>query len=289
MIYTDKDIRYGFIAAENITRKYSKTFYFTSKFLPRDKRYALYAIYAICRISDDAVDMNTDNHRINALKKIRDDINLAYTDSKVNQKLISAFRETVQTYDIPKNYFDTLIEGMYMDIHKNRYENFNELYVYCYKAGGIVGLMAIKVFGYKNKEAEGYAVDLGIAIQLTNMIRDIKEDFIRNRIYLPQDAMNKFNVSQEHIAQGTMDDNFIGLIKSQINQARQYYDNSAKGISTISNRVSRLAICLIKEMYSAILGSVEKNKYDIFSKRAYVPMYKKIFLTLKVLAKGQYL
>jgi len=289
MIRTDKDIRYGFIIAENITRKYSKTFYLASKFLPRDKRYALYTIYAICRISDDAVDTNTDNYRTKSLEKIKENINLAYTDNKTDQKLIDAFRIIVQTYSIPKDYFDTFIEGMYMDIYKNRYENFNELYVYCCKVAGVVGLMTIKVLGCRDKEAEKYAVDLGIAIQLTNIIRDIKEDFSRGRIYLPKDEMEKFGVSENDIVRGILNNNLMELIKFQIKRAEQYYDDTTQGIPMILDRTSRITICLMKEIYAAILDSVEKNKYDVFSKRAYVPMHKKISITLKILSKGKYL
>jgi phytoene synthase len=176
-----------------------------------------------------------------------------------------------------------------MDLNKNRYENFNELYTYCYRVAGVVGLIMLKIFGSHYKEAEKYAVDLGIAMQLTNILRDIKEDFERGRIYLPGDEMERFGVSKDFIAGNKMNSDFIALLQFQIARARQYYQRSAKGIKMINNVLSRLVVCMMMEMYAGILNVIEENDYDVFSQRAHVTTAGKLGIAIKILFKGYYL
>jgi len=283
----NKEIKKGFAKARLITKKHAKTFYFASSLLPKDKRYAAYAVYAICRASDDSVD--TAKNPKKSLAEIEKNIEAAYSDCELSDSVLLCFRETANSCQIPKEYFDDLIKGMYMDLSINCYKDFPQLYDYCYKVAGVIGLIMLKIFGSKSKNAQKYAVDLGVAMQLTNILRDIKEDFERKRIYLPQDEMSRFKVSQSHISKETIDEDFREFLKFQIKRARKYYKDSEAGIKEINSLSCRLTACLMKDIYSAILKSIEKNQYDVFSKRACVSFGDKMLITLKSLLKGEYL
>ncbi|MBN1870437.1 MAG: squalene/phytoene synthase family protein [Candidatus Omnitrophica bacterium] len=279
----------GFAESRDITKKWAKSFYFASLFLPKEKRYASYAVYAVCRACDYSVDNITDTSKSQNLSRIKEIIKEAYEDIPLTQNVALAFRETIRTYQIPKEYFDNLIDGMSMDLTKNRYENFEELHAYCYKVAGIVGLIMLKILGHNHKEAEHHAVDLGIAMQLTNILRDIKEDYSLNRIYLPRDEMISNHLNDQTIAEEQWNEDFRNFMKFQIARARKYYENSAKGIPMISSARSRLVVLMMKDIYSGILTAIERTRYDIFAKRVRVSMLRKIFLLLRILLKGQFM
>lgn len=287
-LINNKYIKKGLAQAQIITKHRAKTFYFASHFLPVEKRYAAYSVYAICRLSDDTVDDVKDANGLLSLRNLKEKIASVYNNIKLNDNVLAAFKNTINTYNIPKYCFDELIKGMYMDLSKNRYDKFDELYTYCYRAAGVVGLIMLKIFGYSNPEAEKYAVDLGIAMQLTNILRDIKEDYERGRIYLPKDEMASFRVSENQIAKGEVDEKFIALLKFQIKRARSYYKNSNKGIKMIHNLSARLVVCMMKDMYAGILNHIENNNYDVFSQRAHVNITGKTNIALKVLLKGEF-
>jgi len=281
-------VKEGYAKVRAVTREHAKTFYFASRFLPKDKRNAAYAIYAICRITDDTVDNDAIPSRSVNLRSIEEKIESVYRDTQLSDSSLLAFKETVNKYNIPRRYFDELIQGMYMDLNKSRYENFDELYTYCYRVAGVVGSIMLKIFGSHHQEAERYAIDLGIAMQLTNILRDIKEDFKRGRIYLPKDEMERFNMSENHISEEKVDESFIALLKCQIGRARDYYNSSAKGIKMINSMMSRFVVCIMKDIYAGILTSIENNGYDIFSHRAHVDTGKKLCGALKVVIGREY-
>jgi len=282
-------LKKGFADAEVITKRYAKTFYFASRFLPKDKKLASFSVYAICRLSDESVDNIKHSSLVESLRKAQNDIASVYSGVELRDDILLSFKNTVYKYKIPKQYFDELIEGMYMDINKKRYENFNELYDYCYKVAGVIGLIMLNIFGYKDSKAEKYAISLGIAMQLTNILRDIKEDYHRKRIYLPQDEMRSFGVTEDNIAEEKNTGNFRELLKFQIKRARQYYANAEDGIKMIDNLRSRFVICAIKDMYSGILDVIKSNDYDIFSKRAHINNIEKLMVALKVFLKAEFL
>jgi 15-cis-phytoene synthase len=168
-----------------------------------------------------------------------------------------------------------LMEGVKMDLVKSRYKNFNELYDYSYKVASVVGLMTSEVFGYSNKEAIRHAIDLGIAMQLTNILRDVGEDLEKNRIYLPQDDLEAFNITEKELFDREISDKFVRMIQFQIARARNYYDSADKGIPMLS-RDSRLPVSLARENYSRILNKIEENDYDVFSQRAHLNSTEKL-------------
>lgn len=278
----------GYLYAKQLTKKYARTFYLSSLFLPKRMRYACYTVYAICRISDESVDSNRGEAAAEELKLISDKIELAYRNNTISDPLIFVFRETVRRYDIPKNYFDLLIEGMAMDINNKTYKNFEELYGYCYRAAGIIGLIMLRIFGNNDTVTLVYAEKLGVAMQLTNILRDIKEDFNNSRFYIPQDEMQRFSVRESHIENGIMDNAFIELMKFQIRRARQYYLECSDGIKIISGKRLRLVITMMKNLYYSILEEIENNNYDIFNKKVEVSNSKKIKIIIFTVLKGGY-
>jgi len=267
----------GFRQAREITKQGSRTFYFASYFLPKKKRFAAYSIYAICRLSDESVDGPQENKE-QALDAISQNIQHAYGLDEITDPLLIAFRATVRTYAIPEKYFDELIDGMRMDLTKTQYQDFNELYPYCYKVAGVVGLIMLKIFGYKSILAEKYAVDLGIAMQLTNILRDIKEDYSRGRIYIPVDELAEQKIHDEDIRNNLIDSRFKWLMKTQIQRARSYYTQASYGIELITDKRCRFVAFLILELYARILKKIEENDFNIYKKKARVPASEKIAL-----------
>ncbi len=285
----DSKIKQGILWSKIITKKHSKTFYFASHFLSKDKRNACFCIYAICRLSDDSVDEDTPS--LERLNRVKENIDLTYGKDELTDEILISLRYFVNRFAIPKDYFEELLSGMNMDLYKNRYRNFKELYEYSYKVAGVIGLMMLKILQpvKGNGQLEGCAVNLGIALQLTNILRDIAEDHQRNRIYLPEDEMSGFKVTENQIANKRLDDNFINLLKFQTQRARKYYKEATPGIKLISDVRSRLVITLIKDLYSSILDVIEINGYDIFSKRASLSFFKKIIGAGKALLKREFL
>jgi len=285
----DKKICPGFREARKITKEFASTFYLASLFLPKKKKYASYAVYAICRLSDEAVDNPVSLGQNENLQKLDLKISLAYTEKQINEPLLAAFRQTVNTYKIPKEYFDALTRGMRMDLELKRYKDFGSLYEYCYRVAGVVGLIMLRIFGYKDSSAEGAAVKLGVAMQLTNILRDIKEDFIRGRIYLPQDEMSRFNISEQQLLAGDVDEKFKEFLRFQIKRCWQFYNDCSQGIKLINNPLCRFVVLCMKEVYSGILERIEKNSFDVFTTRAQVGKLKKAGIILRILLERKYL
>jgi phytoene synthase len=272
----------GYAIAREITKKHAKTFYFASSYLPPKVQKAAYAVYAICRLTDDSIDLQ--QNPLQHLNEMKKNIEIAYGTPKAQDPLIAVFQETVQKYDIPKVYFDELIKGIAMDTVKNRYANFDELYDYCYKIAGVVGLIMLKVFGTKTDAAQQYAINLGIAMQLTNILRDIKEDYIRGKIYLPQEEMEQFGVTEEYIAAGKVNSKTIALLQFQMRRAQNYYMRAERGFSMISNVQSRFVARSMSHMYEGILTAIERNNYNVFKWHANVSIWGKIGRSLQVLS-----
>ncbi len=281
-------IESGFKEAKKITRDFAKTFYFASLFLSKDKRIASYAVYAICRLSDEAADNNGLNQKEKKIEEIKNKIDLSYSALPIEDSLLMAFRATVNKYNIPKDYFYELLEGMRMDLTKKRYADIYELKLYSYRVAGVVGLIMLRIFGSQEKNAETYALKLGEAMQLTNILRDIKEDFQKGRLYLPSDELKKFKLTEKDIEEMRVNENFKSLMKFQIERARESYKESRKGVGFIKCPRSRLAIRLMQEIYSGILKEIENNDYDVFSRRAAVKTPKKILIVIKILLEGPY-
>ena len=271
----------GYWLAEKITKHHAKTFYFASHFLPRDKQKAACAIYAICRLSDDSVDASSDPKK--QLDLARKNIEKAYAQKCLDNGIIGAFSEVVKKYQIPKVYFDELIKGMEMDITKNRYNDFNELHEYCYRVAGVIGLIMLRIFGTDDERAHQHAINLGVAMQLTNILRDIKEDYAMGRIYLPQDEMRQFGITEEYISNEKVNSKTISLLQFQIRRAQNYYMRAERGFSLIKDKRSRFVARIMGHIYQGILTAIERNNYNVFRWRANISIWGKIGRTLQAL------
>ncbi len=287
---TDEQMKWAYSHCRSITRYYAKTFYMATRFLPNEKQRSIFAIYGLCRYLDDLVDETVDlmHHK---------DIDISEVDQKLedfSEKLIGvyngresddpilmAFSDTLRKYHIPIELPFELMEGVRSDLVKNRYNNFQELYDYSYKVASVVGLMTSRVFGYSDEKALEYAVDLGIAMQLTNILRDIGEDLDRDRIYIPQDELQRFGVSEADLFNGVKSDNFLELMKFQIKRAREYYSLADIGIKML-DRDSRLPVYLARYNYSRILDKIEENDYNVFNQRAYLNKMEKFSILPKI-------
>jgi 15-cis-phytoene synthase len=267
------------------TKHYAKSFYFSSFVLPKEKRDAAYAVYSFCRYADNITDISMYEseefleNKIDFLLKILDEV---YNHAEDGSKYISDFTYTVKKYGIPKIYFRELIEGVAADIHKKKYNNFEELEEYCYKVASVVGLIMIKIFGYTDDRAPEYAIKLGKAMQLTNILRDIKDDYSMGRIYLPKDELDSFGYTEEDIKNKVADERFRALMKFQINRAREYYAEAGKGLNMLTNDGSRSTVKMMSRIYAGILNEIENSNYDIYSKRHYVSTFSKVKMTMKI-------
>lgn len=266
-------IQQGFAEAQRITKQNARTFYLASFFLPAKTRRAAYSIYAVCRLSDESVDdlrLSLDKRK-QALAHVQEKIDLAFSAHPVDDPLLKAFRATLEEFRIPQKYFHELLDGMAMDLTKKRYKDFHDLHVYCYRVAGVIGLIMLRIFDCHNLDAEKYAIDLGVALQLTNILRDIKEDLVRERIYLPEDEMKRFGITEDHIRGQIVDQNFQNFIAFQIKRARDHFLRASQGLELIKNKRCRFVAFLIAELYAQILNEIEKNRYDVYTKRAFIP------------------
>ena len=267
-----------------ISRDHAKTFYLASMFLPKKQQNPIFAIYALLRTVDDVVDMAEDKLKAGLitsdeiskmLEGWKSRLKACYAGKHDNDPIMMAWQDTLKSYTIPIDLPLDLMDGVAMDIEFKPFETFDELYVYCYKVAAVVGLMTSEIFGYRDKQALQHAIELGIAMQLTNILRDIGEDVDRGRIYLPLEDLRRFNYSKEEFMQKRINDNFINLMKFQIERARGYYRSSEKGIPMLEKQ-ARFAVCISSVNYGNILSAIESNNYDAFSKRAYRSFYQKI-------------
>ena len=270
-----------------ITAKYSKTFYLGTLLLPKQKRQAIWAIYVWCRRTDELVDgpqarfttPETLNWWENQLESVFAGVPLDDPDV--------ALVDAVEQFPIDIQPFRDMIAGQRMDLERNRYETFAELELYCYRVAGTVGLMSSDVLGIDNSSRTApwscnreylpkeEAIALGIANQLTNILRDIGEDAQRGRIYLPLEDLEQFDYSEEDLFKGVIDERWRSLMSFEIERAKQYFKQAEKGIKAL-NTDSRWPVWASLMIYQGILDYIEKNQYDVFNQRAFVPKPRKI-------------
>ncbi len=268
---------------KNLTRARAKNFYYAFLFLPREKRLAIYATYAFCRYSDDLADDESISNREELFKEWRQALNQCYY-GEVHHPILIALQDAVRKYKIPKSYFDQLIEGMEMDLSITRYHTFEELYEYAYRAASIVGLMSIEIFGYKNKRTQEYAKNLGIALQLTNILRDVKEDAQRGRIYLPKEDLEKFKVSEKDLFDGRYLPSFIRLMEYEAARAIYYYERATELIPAEDRNLLATAE-IMKNIYFRILQEMAKAGFDVFRTDPRISKIQKIWIAFRTWLK----
>ncbi len=283
-----EQVKSAYDYCRKVTQRASKTFYWGSVFLPPPKRRAVWAVYALCRVIDDIVDescvpaISRPGHLVgspsleNALAYWRESLQRIYAGQRLDEHPIQlAWFDMLERFPVPVEPVLDLLKGVEMDLAVNRYETFDDLYLYCYRVAGTVGLLTSPIFGYSHEAALSHAVNLGVALQLTNILRDVGEDALLNRIYIPQDEMRRFGYSEEELKAGVVNKAFCELMRFQMARAEDYYQRSQSGISLLSADC-RLAVRLSGTLYRRILDRIQTNNYNVFTKRARVPLKTKL-------------
>jgi len=272
-----------------ITAKYSKTFYLGTLLMPEEKRRAIWAIYVWCRRTDELVDGpragSTTPETLDQWESHLESVFAGHPTEDADVALVDALKR----FPIEIQPFRDMIAGQRMDLYRSRYETFEELNLYCYRVAGTVGLMTLPVMGVQScpsttpwdrylgnqRDPLAEAIALGIANQLTNILRDVGEDARRGRIYLPLEDLALFNYSETDLFNGVVDDRWRELMRFQIQRARKFFADAERGISSLCPD-ARFPVCAALILYQGILDEIERNEYDVFNKRAYVPTLRKM-------------
>lgn len=286
--FQNTEIEKSYRYVKKQTRYHAKTFYFASFFLPHSKRRHAFALYAFCRYLDDAIDCApTDADKAAILKNLEDFItrivNGAATEKdQMHLPWLVSWLDTQSRFNIPSIYFFDLLRGMQMDEGAVYLKNWAELNTYCYHVAGVVGLMMTHIFGGKEYPEEAKA--LGTAMQLTNILRDVAEDYQRGRIYLPYDELRRFGIGPDNLAHlihhKKVTSNWMQFMRFQIDRARAYYTQSEPGIHALPCDGTRRTVRMMRVIYAAILDEIERANYNVFNCRARVSFFKKCALAL---------
>lgn len=265
--------------AQAVVRSSKSNFVLSFLALPPEQREGISNFYAFSRVVDDAVDEHGPEEAARLLKFWREEVTLCYSGTP-SHPVALAMQGTVRRFDIPQRYLDLLIEGCEMDLGKKRYENFQELYEYCYRVAGVIGLVCMKIFGLGGKEAEISAVDLGLALQLTNILRDVKVDAELGRIYLPQDEIRQFELSEQDLLAGKMQAKLRPLLQLQAERAQQYFDRAFAAMERLPHK-PLIAAWIMGKTYHKILKKIQNSDYDVFSSPIKLSKWAKSWIALK--------
>ena len=271
--------------AKEVSKKSKSSFYYAFNLLPTDKRDAMNTVYAFCRKTDDIIDEGGESVEVKyeMLRKWRIELDKAFNGTS-NFSLLNKLVKTISQFNIPIEPFFELIKGMEMDLQKTRYLTFEDLRLYCYRVASTVGLMCIEIFGYKHKSTKDFAVNLGIALQLTNILRDIKRDSQKGRIYLPQEDMEKFNYTEKDIKSQSYNENFIELMKYEAGRAKFYFDEATMCLNR-DDKKAMFAARAMQHIYYRMLEKIVDADYNIYQKDIKVRSFEKIGISLGVWAK----
>ncbi len=256
-----------------ITSSHSRSFYLASSLLPEAKRAAVRALYAFCRTVDDIVDEDSAGDRAARLDYWRTVSQTAAAPD--GDPVASAWADTLTRYHIPHHYALQLIDGVARDLSQTRYDHFEDLSTYCYGVASTVGLMSMYIVGFKSAEAIPYAIKLGVALQMTNILRDVGEDFQNGRVYLPIDELQNFGLNEFDLGAGKVTGPWREFMRFQIARTRQLYAEAWPGVRMLEQE-GQMAIGAASVLYNGILDVIEKNDYDVFTQRASLGTWEKI-------------
>jgi phytoene synthase len=264
-----------------VARTRAKNFYYAFLLLTAQQRKAMCAIYAFMRYCDDLSDQPGATRA--ALERWRGELEDALEGRFSGHPVWPAFHHTVRRFGIPHDYFRAMIDGVVSDLDPRRFETFDQLRLYCYQVASVVGLTTIHIFGFDTPTALPLAEKCGVAFQLTNILRDIKEDADRGRIYLPAEDLRRFGVTEEDLRAGKRNAAFLGLMRHEAARARAYYEESRPLLDLIHPR-SRRALWALISIYSRLLERIESSGYDVFSRRVRLSALEKSWIVLRGLA-----
>ena len=279
--------------ATRLTSAGATNFYYSFVFLPREKRRAIESVYAFARRGDDLVDGELPQEeafrQIARYRKALDDCYTGRCESGNfgSEPQLEALADTVRRYKIPRHHFENLILGLEMDLRGARYQKFDELALYCYRVASTIGLIAIEIFGYQNPQTRDYAVNLGMALQLVNILRDLQSDARRGRVYLPAEDLDRFGVTPEDFRTGRYTDSFIELMQFECDRARRYFD-LARQMLPAGERRSMVAAEIMAAIYWRLLRAIRGRNYNVFGARLRLSRPLKFWTALSVYLGGDW-
>lgn len=272
-------------SAKDIAKNSKSSFYYAFNLLPNEKRDAMNTVYAFCRQTDDIIDEGNepDDLKYEKLRKWRIEFEKAFNGHS-EYMLLNKLGTTISKFNIPLDPFFELIKGMEMDLQKNRYTSFDDLQLYCYRVASTVGLMCIEIFGYKHASTKDFAINLGIALQLTNILRDISKDAEKGRIYLPQQDLKTFNYTEQELLEKIYNDNFSDLMRYEVSRARNYFYQATSSLN-LEDKKTMFAARAMQHIYSKMLDKIDDANYDVFNNNIKVSGVEKVGIALGVWAK----
>jgi 15-cis-phytoene synthase len=259
-----------------VARRSSSNFFYAFMLLPSERRRALHAVYAFCRFVDDIADDESVRDAGLLLNRWRDELGRVYAGDPT-RPVSRALADSVRRFNIPRQYFEDIIAGVEMDLSRDRYRTFEELKLYCYRVASAVGLICIEIFGYRNPSAKSYAENLGIAFQITNILRDVREDAGRKRIYLPLEDLDRFGVSEDEILRGVYSENFVRLMDFEARRAQQFYELALAHLAP-EDRATLLTAEAMRLIYGTLLERIIKSNYRVLDRRHSLSAPHKIYL-----------
>ncbi len=274
------------LEAKEISKKSKSSFYYAFNLLPAAKRDAMNTVYAFCRETDDIIDEGSepDELKFAKLHKWRVELEKSINGNS-DYTLLNRLGKTISGFDIPLEPFFELIKGMEMDLQKKRYSSFDDLMVYCYRVASTVGLICIEIFGYKDKQhTKDFAVNLGIALQLTNILRDIKKDSEKGRIYLPQEDLARFKYSDNDILNRNYNAGFKDLMSYEVGRATSYFEKATMSLN-LDDKASMFAARAMQHIYHKMLQKIIEADYDVYNQNIKVSKFEKVGISLGVWAK----
>jgi len=276
----DAALREDYARCASITRRSSSNFYYAFMLLPAERRQALYSVYAFCRfvddIADDAVGDEAGGKPAKLLARWREELERVFNGAPTHA-ISRALAYNVRRFAIPRRYFEEIIDGVEMDLGRTRYATFEELRLYCYRVASAVGLVCIEIFGYRNPRTREYAENLGIAFQLTNIIRDLSEDAARGRIYLPLEDLSRFDVSEDEILRGADTLELRRLLEHEVERARSFYAQAENALAA-EDRAAMVCAEAMRSIYRALLERIASKGCGVVGRRHRISTPRKLYL-----------
>ena len=267
-------------------------FYYSFLVLPPDKREAIVTVWDFCRAVDDAVDEAGERDAALQVDRWRREVAAVFGDGEPATPQGRALAPLIKRFPMPRSAFEALVEGVEMDLGPRRYETFDDLYEYCIRVASAVGLMCLEIFGYRDPRAKQYATDLGVALQLTNILRDVPEDLARGRVYIPQEDLRRFGVTEDdlkretaHAGRGIQSPAVRDLLRHQAERARKYYARAAASLPSGDAR-RLVAAEIMGAIYRAILTKIEQADFDVFTRVIRIPRSRRALIALGTWARA---
>jgi phytoene synthase len=275
------DLTAAYAACTALTRERARNFYYSFLMLPADKRRSIHAVYAFCRYCDDYSDEEIpEPEKLALLEAYRDKLRDCYAGHPEGE-VFRALAHTIERYRLPQRYFEDIIDGVEMDLTINRYATWDDLRGYCYKVAAVVGLICMEIFGYTDPRARDFAVDLGLAMQLTNILRDLREDIERDRVYLPAEDLTRFGYPEQDLRDGIANDAFRQLVAFEVDRARALFKTGGLLVPLVEPR-SRICPAALKGIYGSILERIAADPDRVLRERVSLSTSRKLLMTLRL-------